>query len=202
MNTTFCTVSVNSRLDNSLTRRASALEVLKSKPAISLCLLLLEQMFKQPFRGCRRSFCLGGQLFSSQRHAMQTQFFKFYHQVTHCGSPRAYKRRELTVAAVITLGLDLLEKCFGASSVVLCPERIGFQLLFQRVVEGAEFVEGCALLVRRLSGFGRSDPFSDGVSRQPGTLGYLVQRELVAELHPPDFSNISMLITLCSPARK
>ncbi|WP_162267145.1 hypothetical protein, partial [Pseudomonas amygdali] len=26
------------------------------------------------------------------------------------------------------------------------------------------------------------------VSRQPGTLGYLMQRELVAEVHPPDFS--------------
>jgi hypothetical protein len=103
-------------------------------------------------------------------------------------SPRAYKRSELAIAAVISLGLDLLEKCFGASAVVLCPERIGFQRLFQRVVEGAEFVEGRAPMVRRLSGFGRSDPFSDGVSRQPGTLGYLVQRELVAEVHPPDFS--------------
>src|SRR5690606_4239267 len=59
---------------------------------------------------------------------------------------------------------------------------------FQRVVEWAEFAEGRAPLVRRLSGFGRSDPFPDGVSRQPGTLGYLVQRELVAEVHPPDFS--------------
>jgi len=64
----------------------------------------------------------------------------------------------------------------------------GFQRLFHRVVEWAEFVEGCAPLVRRLSGFGRSDPFSNGVSRQTGTLGYLVQRELVAEVHPPDFS--------------
>jgi len=54
--------------------------------------------------------------------------------------------------------------------------------------ERAEFVEGRAPLVRRLSSFGRSDPFSDGVSRQPGTLGYLVQREFVAEVHPPDFS--------------
>ncbi|KFE56901.1 hypothetical protein IV01_06895 [Pseudomonas syringae] len=103
-------------------------------------------------------------------------------------SPRAYKRRELAVAAVITLGLDLLEKCFGASAIVLCPERIGFQRLFQRVVERVEFVEGRAPLVRRLSSFRRYDPFSNGVSRQPGTLGYLVQRELVAEVHPPDFS--------------
>jgi hypothetical protein len=106
-------------------------------------------------------------------------------------SPRAYKRRELAIAAVITLGLDLLEKCIGVSAVVLCPERIGFQRLFLRVVEWAEFVEGRAPLVRQLSGLGRSDPFSDGVSRQPGTLGYLVQRELVAEVHPPDFSQYS-----------
>ncbi|POC99843.1 hypothetical protein BKM20_26945, partial [Pseudomonas avellanae] len=49
-------------------------------------------------------------------------------------------------------------------------------------------IEGCAPLVRWLIGFERSDPFSDGVSRQPGTLGYLMQRELVAEVHPPDFS--------------
>jgi hypothetical protein len=50
-------------------------------------------------------------------------------------------------------------------------------------------VEGCALLVRRLSGFGRFDPFSDGVSRQPVTLGDLMQRQLVAEVHPPDFAH-------------
>lgn len=72
-------------------------------------------------------------------------------------------------------------------AVVFWPERIGLERLFQRLVERAEFVEGCAPLVRRLSGFGRSDPFSDGVSRKPGTLGYLMQRELVAEVHPPDF---------------
>lgn len=54
-------------------------------------------------------------------------------------------------------------------------------------MEWAELIEDCAPLVRRLSGFGLSDPLSDGVSRQPGTLGYLMQRELVAEVHPPDF---------------
>lgn len=67
-------------------------------------------------------------------------------------------------------------------------ERIGIERLLQRLVERAEFIEGCTPLVRRLSGFGRSDPFSDGVSRKLGTLGYLMQRELVAEVHPPDFS--------------
>jgi hypothetical protein len=55
-------------------------------------------------------------------------------------------------------------------------------------VEWAELIDGRAPLVRRLSGFVRSEPFSKGVSRQPGTFGYLVQRELVAEVHPPDFS--------------
>lgn len=49
------------------------------------------------------------------------------------------------------------------------------------------FLKGCAPLVRWLSGLGRSDPFSDGVCRKPGTLGYLMERELVAEVHPPDF---------------
>lgn len=48
------------------------------------------------------------------------------------------------VAAVITLGLDLLEKCFGASAVLLCPERVGFQSLLQCAVEWAEFVENCS----------------------------------------------------------
>jgi hypothetical protein len=67
------------------------------------------------------------------------------------------------------------------------PERIGLERLLQGLVEWTEFVEGCAPLVRWLSDFGRSDPFSNGVSRQPGTLGYLMQRELVAEVHPPDF---------------
>lgn len=73
-------------------------------------------------------------------------------------SPRAHKRRELAVAALVTLGLDLLEKRFGAPAVVPCPKRIGLERLFQRLVDWAEFFEGCAPLVRRLSGFGRSDP--------------------------------------------
>ena len=58
-----------------------------------------------------------------------------------------------------------------------------------RLHERTEFVEGCAPLIRRLSRFGRSDPFSDGVSRQPGTLGYLMQRQLVAKIHPPNFAH-------------
>ncbi|KTB77669.1 hypothetical protein AO069_18145 [Pseudomonas syringae pv. syringae PD2774] len=103
-------------------------------------------------------------------------------------SPRAHKRRELAVTAVIALGLDLLKKCFGAPAVVFWRDRIGLERLLQGLVKRAELIEGCAPLVRWLSGFGRSDPFSDGVSRQPGTLGYLMQLQLVAEVHPPDFS--------------
>lgn len=102
-------------------------------------------------------------------------------------SPRAYKLRELPIAAFITLGVDLLKKCFRTSAIVLCSERIDCQHLFQRVVERAEVVEGRAPLVRWPSSFGRFDPFSDSVSRQPGTLGYLVQREPAAEVHPPGF---------------
>lgn len=118
----------------------------------------------------------------------KSQRYKSAYRLALLAPPRADKRRELAVTAVITLGLDLLEKCFGAPAVVFWPERIGLERLFQRLVEMAEFVEGCAPLVRWLSGFGRSDPFTDGVSRKPGTLGYLMQRELVAEIHPPDFS--------------
>jgi hypothetical protein len=103
-------------------------------------------------------------------------------------SPRANEGRELTVATVVTVGLDLHEEYFGAPAVVLCPNQIGLERLLQRLVEGTEFFEGRAPLIDRLSSFGRSDPFADGVSRQPGTLGYLVQRELVVEVHPPDFS--------------
>jgi hypothetical protein len=33
-------------------------------------------------------------------------------------------------------------------------------------------------------------------------LGYLMQRQLVAKIHAPNFPIISMLITLCSPAQK
>ena len=102
-------------------------------------------------------------------------------------APRADEGGELAVAAVVTLGLDLLEKCFGAPAVVLCPKRIGLERLLQRLVKWTEFVEGSAPLVRRLTGFGCSDPFSDGVSRQPGTLGDLVQRQFVAKVHPPNF---------------
>ena len=84
--------------------------------------------------------------------------------------PRAYKGGELAVAAVVPLGLDLFEECFGTPAVVLCPKRIGLERLIQRLVKWTEFVEGCAPLVRRLISLGRSDLFSDSVSRQPGTL--------------------------------
>ena len=102
----------------------------------------------------------------------------------------------------MTLGLDLLEKCFGASAVVLCPERNGLQRLFQRVVEWAEFVDGRAPLVRLLSGFWRSDPFSDGVYRQPVRLAIWCSESLERKYIRRIFPNISMLIPLCSPARK
>ena len=103
-------------------------------------------------------------------------------------APRAYKGGELAVAAVVPLGLDLFEECFGTPAVVLCPKRLGLERQLQRLVKWTEFVEGCAPLVCRLGGFGCSDPFSNGVSRQSGTLGYLMQRGLVAAVPPPDFS--------------
>jgi hypothetical protein len=72
----------------------------------------------------------------------------------------------------------------------LCfAQRIGLERLLQRLLKRTEFVEGYAPMVRRLSGFGRSDPFSDDVSRQPGTLGYLMQRQLVAKIHAPNFAH-------------
>lgn len=116
--------------------------------------------------------------------------------------PRAYGVIELGVAAVVTLGPDLHEERFGASAVVLCPKRIGFERLPQRLLKWAEFVESSAPLVRRLSCFGRSDPFSDGISRQHGTFDYLMPRQLVTKMHPPNLPIISMLITLCSPVQK
>ncbi len=35
----------------------------------------------------------------------------------------------------------------------------------------------------------RLDPHADRVARQPGALGYLVQRQLVAKIHPENFAN-------------
>jgi hypothetical protein len=99
-------------------------------------------------------------------------------------------------------GLDLLEKCFCAFALVLCLRRIGFQRPFLSVMGGVEFVQGRAPLVRRLSGFRRSGPFSDSVSRQPAMLGYLVGRELSRKYIRRFFPNISMLINLCPSARK
>lgn len=62
---------------------------------------------------------------------------------------------------------------------------------FAIVILSAFFIAGwistqgsaCAPLVRRLGGFGCSESFSNSVSRQSGTLSYLMQRELVAEVH-------------------
>ena len=84
--------------------------------------------------------------------------------------PPADKRCELAVISVVTLGLDLLREGFDAPAVVLYPKRICLERLLQGLVKWTEFVEGCAPLVRRLISLGRSDLFSDSVSRQPGTL--------------------------------
>jgi hypothetical protein len=82
----------------------------------------------------------------------------------------------------------VFEESLGGSAVVFCPKRIGFECLFQRFVERTEHVESGLPLVHRLFGFGGSDPLSDGAPGQPGTLGYLVQRQLVPEVYPPNFS--------------
>jgi hypothetical protein len=81
---------------------------------------------------------------------------------------------QLAVTAVVAFGFDLLEESLRGSAVVFCPKRIGLECLFQRCVERAQLVESCASLIDRLFGFGGSDPLSDGVPGQPGTLGYLV----------------------------
>jgi hypothetical protein len=59
----------------------------------------------------------------------------------------------------------------------------------QSLGKSTEFVEGCATPIHRLSCFGRSDPFSDGVSRRPGTPHYLMQRHLAAKMHPQNFTH-------------
>lgn len=53
----------------------------------------------------------------------------------------------------------------------------------------AEFVKDRAALVHRLLGLRCSDPLANRVARQPGALGYLMQRQLVAEIHPADFAH-------------
>lgn len=53
----------------------------------------------------------------------ERQRYKGAQRLALLTSPRAYKRCELAVAAVVTLGLDLLKECCGAPAVVLCPKR-------------------------------------------------------------------------------
>lgn len=48
-------------------------------------------------------------------------------------APRTYEGGELDIVAVVTLGLDLLEECFGAPAIVLCPKRIGLERQLQRI---------------------------------------------------------------------
>ncbi len=67
-------------------------------------------------------------------------------------------------------------------------------------VKGTELVEHGSTLINRLLGLWGSGP--DGVARQSGALGYLKQRQLIAEIHLPNFAIISMLITLYPPAQK
>lgn len=94
----------------------------------------------------------------------------------------------MAVAAVVALGFDMLEESIGGSAVLLGPKRFGFERLFQRFVEWTELVDSGLPLVHRLLSYGCFDPLSDGVPGEPGRLSYLVQRELVAEVHPPNFS--------------
>ena len=46
-----------------------------------------------------------------------------------------------------------------------------------------------AALVDRRLGLRCSDPLANRVARQPGALGYLMQRQLVAEIHPANFAH-------------
>lgn len=69
-------------------------------------------------------------------------------------------------------------------------------------MERTELVESGLPQVRQRFGSGGSDPLSNSVPGQPGSLGYLIKRQLVAEVHPPILPIIPMLITRRSLARK
>jgi hypothetical protein len=122
-------------------------------------------------------------------HECERQRYKGTSRLALLTSSQTNEGGELAIATLVTLDLDLHEERFGAPAVVLCPKLIGPERLLQRLVKWTRFVEGCAPLVRRLSCFGRSDTFSDGVSRQSGTLGYLMQRQLVAKIQQPNFAH-------------
>ncbi|MDY7069705.1 hypothetical protein PsexTeo8_62380 (plasmid) [Pseudomonas extremaustralis] len=104
-------------------------------------------------------------------------------------APGTDKRGELAVATVITLGFDLCQQRLGTAPLLLGTQRVGFKRLLQRAVKRTQLVENGPAQVHRLLGFRRSDPLANGVARQSGALGYLMQRQLVAEIHPPNFAH-------------
>lgn len=48
-------------------------------------------------------------------------------KISLLAAPRADEGGQLTVAAVVALGLDLLEDSLGGSAVLFCPKRSGFE---------------------------------------------------------------------------
>jgi len=95
---------------------------------------------------------------------------------------------------IIGLSPDILKvmnlaESLGVSAVAFGPKRIGVECPLQYFVERTELVKSRLPLVHRLFGFGGSDSLSDCISGLPGTPRNLVKRQLVAEIHPPNFSH-------------
>lgn len=86
-------------------------------------------------------------------------------------SPRHARTKAVSWRSlVVTLSFDMFEECFRAPAIVLCPEGIGLERLFQRLVELTEIVEGCAPQIRRLSCFGSLIHFRMAILDRPVVL--------------------------------
>ncbi|CAG9197806.1 hypothetical protein BVI434_1420001 [Burkholderia vietnamiensis] len=116
--------------------------------------------------------------------------------------PTPHERAYAAVAAGVTLGADRLEHEPGGAPVTLRAMTVGTQPTCQLCGPVVDDARADALRILRLDSISLPQPATHRVSGQARTPRNLAQRDLLAEIHPPDLGQYAHRDHLCIPCSK
>ena len=119
----------------------------------------------------------------------ETQRHKGMGSLAGTAAPGTGEVRHCTVAAHIAGCLDLRKQRLGRTPVSFVSMGVGLHGLLQLPGKSAQLAQCLGPAVDgHLYRFWRSEPAAQRVARQPRALGYFMQRQLVAQIHPSNLA--------------